>query len=1254
MVTETDPYGFGQFAVPVNATQEQRQQADQALLAHLHKLSTQLGGSKAAQMVGPGKIPTWDDYGKSGELPSDTLGDIGTSLKQGVARIPGDLTGIADIPAGLVGLNRPFSRIADWAGGKTGFQPGQWADNLDADMSPQAQYERQAVNQAWEDPNAGISSVAKAYVQNPRAILGTVTEAVPETLAGGVLTRSVAALLPKLSPYIAAGLGEGAIAGGNTMANIDQHVDPQRAATASLADGVATGIIGGGGGKLAHQLGVSNLGTWATGRQEASNVKRGLPSRLLGGAAVEAAEEAPQSAGDVMAQNYAEKRPLMQGAGRGAVEGALAGALMGGAVNLFTKSRATPQSEPPPPPAPEGDQTAQGEATPEQDVPPSNEVHVNPNAPPATPAQQAQAQADAASAQVAPPLTGAQLTAAQINHGMGQMAAGFDEAATNELAKHILAGDFSRTTFRNPAAVQAAKANPNYNTIDNGDGSVTVFRVKTKKGWVGNLQQQTNPAQVPRPAPAAGPLVNAVNQVHPSVLPTPTSAPTSESAMAPGIALSPAQPLGTFAQTPALVTLADIHAAAKRLTDTTLNGTIYNNKPPQMKGADGKPMPMNRWIPLQFAQGHVLEGNTLAGVDLGKPANARMKYATEYQKNLGHLYELSAMAPGIALRPASMPMANTAQPGQTTTTNGESTHEQEILREQPQGQNRGQEWTGQNAAATETETTRSPSQEEGVTNAQREQENHQQVAGQGAKTPHVGDSWQGEHGQRRIERVEDGCAYISTNNGETLDVSPVVEVARLRQEDEAKARNKFLSNKGFTPSAAFSDALIRRSDGQPFPTERQAQIALRNRKQTLNPDEHHIVPVEGGFAIAPKQAQAPVSKKEESGKSPHGHVSEISSSEIGADINDRKSLKVKVLEKLRAYFQGHPAVVTSRDGDKIIVAWNGIKHAMNAGLPTWQEAAAALHIEELIADASVVAVTPDKHGRLDPKSTTTYQTMAKFDGVSHTVSIFVRNHSDGNRYYDHVAIENKDPAGLTGSMAPTLPFTGSKKGGFAASDGSIRQSDEKTSVTGHKNDVASQADNNANTYGKSNKIFTEDAAQKARETLRKKLGQLNSGIDPEILQAGLVLAGYHIEAGAAKYAAYAKAMTADLGDAVRPYLRSFYEAVRHYPGFDNAGMSSGSELDASEKYGIHPGEMWRFREEPAREVDSVNDGHIHFTTKGGDGKYDVPTLNFNQGKRSGDWKRVENNPSPEPENYVKNPPQTTETAHAGTKTFTSR
>lgn len=101
-----------------------------------------------------------------------------------------------------------------------------------------------------------------------------------------------------------------------------------------------------------------------------------------------------------------------------------------------------------------------------------------------------------------------------------------------------------------------------------------------------------------------------------------------------------------------------------------------------------------------------------------------------------------------------------------------------------------------------------------------------------------------------------------------------------------------------------------------------------------------------------------------------------------------------------------------------------------------------------------------------------------------------------------------------------------------------------------------------NPKASTNTIFTEDAAEKARALLRKKLGQLNAGIDPEILQAGITLAGYHIEKGARSFAAYAKEMTEDMGDLVKPYLKSWYMGVKFDPrAADFDGMSTSAEVE---------------------------------------------------------------------------------------------
>lgn len=105
-----------------------------------------------------------------------------------------------------------------------------------------------------------------------------------------------------------------------------------------------------------------------------------------------------------------------------------------------------------------------------------------------------------------------------------------------------------------------------------------------------------------------------------------------------------------------------------------------------------------------------------------------------------------------------------------------------------------------------------------------------------------------------------------------------------------------------------------------------------------------------------------------------------------------------------------------------------------------------------------------------------------------------------------------------------------------------------------------------------NTIFTEDAAERARAMLRAKLekpggpgkkkGQ-GGAIDPEVFQAGITLAGYHIEKGARTFSAYAKAMLEDLGEAVRPYLKSWYAAVYYDPRATalQADMTPPAKLD---------------------------------------------------------------------------------------------
>lgn len=87
-----------------------------------------------------------------------------------------------------------------------------------------------------------------------------------------------------------------------------------------------------------------------------------------------------------------------------------------------------------------------------------------------------------------------------------------------------------------------------------------------------------------------------------------------------------------------------------------------------------------------------------------------------------------------------------------------------------------------------------------------------------------------------------------------------------------------------------------------------------------------------------------------------------------------------------------------------------------------------------------------------------------------------------------------------------------------------------------------------------NKLVTDEQYAKLRERMRKKFGQLNMGIDPELINIGIQMSVYHIEKGARKFTAYASAMIADIGDTIRPYLKAFYNAVREMPEVEKAGI----------------------------------------------------------------------------------------------------
>ncbi len=103
-------------------------------------------------------------------------------------------------------------------------------------------------------------------------------------------------------------------------------------------------------------------------------------------------------------------------------------------------------------------------------------------------------------------------------------------------------------------------------------------------------------------------------------------------------------------------------------------------------------------------------------------------------------------------------------------------------------------------------------------------------------------------------------------------------------------------------------------------------------------------------------------------------------------------------------------------------------------------------------------------------------------------------------------------------------------------------------------------DEYARTYDPKQRAAATDAANRYIDATGRRVDPLYA-LDPEMTQAGITLAGYHVEAGAKTFADYAEKMLEDLGPAVEPFLKSWYMAVKYNPDIDASGMDDEAAVD---------------------------------------------------------------------------------------------
>lgn len=119
----------------------------------------------------------------------------------------------------------------------------------------------------------------------------------------------------------------------------------------------------------------------------------------------------------------------------------------------------------------------------------------------------------------------------------------------------------------------------------------------------------------------------------------------------------------------------------------------------------------------------------------------------------------------------------------------------------------------------------------------------------------------------------------------------------------------------------------------------------------------------------------------------------------------------------------------------------------------------------------------------------------------------------------------------------------------AAGEGTGQASGSADRTGAERGPESNRAERSGRGYSVGHKrIVSDSRMEELKKRLRSKLGgQLNIGVDPEVLAIGAEMAVGYLERGVTKFADFARTMIDEVGDFMRPYLKSFYNAVRDMP-----------------------------------------------------------------------------------------------------------
>ena len=246
-----------------------------------------------------------------------TVKDIGTAALKGAVGLGESMVGLADIPTrGLAGAGLE----------QLGYRPEETQQYLETQYSPATQAARKKVAEAQ-----GFTETAKAYLENPSAILSTAGESVPQMVGAAGAAKT---LVPKVAPWLAAGIGEGLMGAGSAAEQRRQEAPEGYLSGKDYASvagtGATTTLFGALGGKLANRLGFTDPDTMFLNMGTKKPIGF-LRNMVESGISEGALEEMPQSAFEQMWSNYAKDKPLLEGVPEQAGAGLVLGGAMGAA-----------------------------------------------------------------------------------------------------------------------------------------------------------------------------------------------------------------------------------------------------------------------------------------------------------------------------------------------------------------------------------------------------------------------------------------------------------------------------------------------------------------------------------------------------------------------------------------------------------------------------------------------------------------------------------------------------------------------------------------------------------------------------------------------------------------------------------------------------------------------------------------------------------------------------------------------------------